>query len=451
MKQASERPRVALATLGCKVNQYESAALGEAMGQLGFQAVSFTEEADCYIINTCTVTGRTDYQSRQMIRRALRRNPEALIVVTGCYAQTNREELVKIPGITVIAGNREKKSLPEIIAKAWKQKKDRPAEPLPQSIHMGAFQERETLDVPLLNHFSGHTRAFLKIQDGCNAFCSYCIVPYARGRSRSLPPSIAHDHMLAMASVGYREIVLTGIHLGTYGQDLTPMTTLLHLLQQIEDRGMIRRLRLSSIEPNEISDDLLRLFEKATIICPHLHIPLQSGDDTILSRMNRHYNRDFFRSLLDKIAIARPDAAVGLDVMVGFPGEDENAFQQTLRLIEDLPVAYLHVFPFSKRPGTPACTMPNQVKEDEKKRRAEQLRILGNEKRRLFMAKFIGRRLSVLIEGRRDKKTGYWSGFSENYLPVAVSNGRASMVNSVVTVVPSEISGNILYGEVIHE
>lgn len=451
MKQPPENPRVALATLGCKVNQYESAALGEAIERLGFQAVSFTEEADCYIINTCTVTGRTDYQSRQMIRRALRRNPGALIVVTGCYAQTNLEELAKLPNIAVIAGNREKSSLPDIIARAWKQKKDGPSEPLPQRIHLGAFQEGDSLDVPLLKHFSGHTRAFLKIQDGCNAFCSYCIVPHARGRSRSLQPEIVREHMLAMAKAGYREIVLTGIHLGTYGQDLTPRTTLLHLLQQIEDQGIIQRLRLSSIEPQEISEDLLRLFKKAAIICPHLHIPLQSGDDEILSRMNRHYSRDFFRSLVEKVMISRPDTAVGLDVMVGFPGEDESAFQQTYRLIEDLPVAYLHVFPFSKRPGTPAQTMQNQVKEDEKKRRAEQLRLLGNEKRRLFMMQFIGQRLHVLVEGRRDKKTGCWMGFSENYLPVALANGRSGLVNTVVTVIPTEMNGNVLSGEVIDE
>ena len=451
MKQVSERPRVALATLGCKVNQYESAALGEAMEQIGFQAVSFTEEADCYVINTCTVTGRTDYQSRQMIRRALRRNPQALVVVTGCYAQTNTEELAEISGVAVIAGNEEKSSLPDIIAKAWKQKTGSPTEPLPQRIHLGAFREREPLQVPLLKSFSGHTRAFLKVQDGCNALCSYCIVPYARGRSRSLPPKIVREHILNMAEAGYREIVLTGIHLGTYGQDLTPTTTLLHLLQQIEDQGMVQRLRLSSIEPQEISEDLLRLFTRAAAICPHLHIPLQSGDDAILSRMNRHYNRDFFRSLVEKISISRPDTAVGLDVMVGFPGEDESAFEQTHRLIEDLPVAYLHVFPFSKRPGTPAYTMQNQVKEEEKKRRAEQLRFLGNEKRRIFMTKFLGRRLRVLIEGRRDKKTGYWSGFSENYLPVAVVNGQASLVNTIVTVIPSEMTGGILCGEVIHE
>jgi threonylcarbamoyladenosine tRNA methylthiotransferase MtaB len=302
-----------------------------------------------------------------------------------------------------------------------------------------------------VQRFPGHTRAFLKVQDGCNAFCSYCIVPYARGRSRSLPPEIVRERLLDLAGAGYREVVLTGIHLGTYGQDLTPPTNLVNLLQQIEDLGVAGRLRLSSIEPQEISEDLLRLFARSSIICPHMHIPLQSGDDTILSLMNRHYDRTFFRSIVEKILEARHETALGLDVMVGFPGEGENAFEQTYRLIEELPVAYLHVFPFSKRPGTPASTMKGQVREEDKKRRAQQLRYLGSEKRRLFMERFIGKRLRVLIEGRRDKKTGYLSGFSQNYLPVAVANGYSALVNTVTTVIPSEMVGGVLCGEAIHE
>lgn len=451
MESLFERPRVALATLGCKVNQYESAALMEALEHIGFQAVPFTAEADCYIVNTCTVTSRTDYQSRQLIRRAIRRNPQALIVVTGCYAQTNTAELSGIPGVTLIAGNREKTSLPQVIADLWKQKSGHITESLPPWIYRSPYPANEPLQVPPLQRFPGHTRAFLKIQDGCNAFCSYCIVPYARGNSRSLTPDMVLERLRALVASGYREVVLTGIHLGMYGQDFTPLGNLLDLLRQIEDLRIIERLRLSSIEPQEISGDLLRFFAEADFICPHLHIPLQSGDDEILSLMNRQYNRTFFRSIVERITASRPDTAVGLDVMVGFPGESENAFEQTCHLIEELPVAYLHVFPFSKRPGTPASTMKGQIKEEDKKKRAQHLRQLGEEKRQIFMTSFIGRPLRVLIEGRKEKQPGFLSGFSQNYLPVVVLNGHSAMINTVATVIPSELVGGMLYGEAIHE
>lgn len=413
--------------------------------------VPFSAEADCYIVNTCTVTGRTDYQSRQMIRRAVRANPRALIVVTGCYAQTNAADLARIEGVTMIVGNREKASLPQIIADWWSQHKhDGPGLQGRQS-RVSPYGEDDTFEMADLERFTGHTRAFLKVQDGCNAHCSYCIVPYARGRSRSLHPDAVIERISRLADRGYREAVLTGIHLGAFGQDLTPATDLIALLGRIEARRPIERLRISSIEPREVTDDLLDLFQKATVICPHLHIPMQSGDDTVLSLMNRNYNGGFFRALVEKVAVIRPEAAVGLDVMVGFPGEDETAFHHTFRLIEELPVAYLHVFPYSKRPGTPAATMAGQVPDDLKKGRAARLRDLGLDKRRLFMEQFVGNPLQVLIEGRVDKKTGRYKGFSQNYLPVMVTNGQASMVNTIVTVVADKSDGSVLIGEVAYD
>ncbi|MDQ5987468.1 MAG: Threonylcarbamoyladenosine tRNA methylthiotransferase MtaB [Syntrophus sp. SKADARSKE-3] len=451
VKTAAGGPRAALATLGCKVNQCESEAMTEALETRGFRMVPFSAEADCYIVNTCTVTGRTDYQSRQMIRRAIRANPRALIVVTGCYAQTNAADLARIEGVTMIVGNREKGSLPQLIEDWWIQNKSERSGPQGRQNRVSAFGEDDAFEMADLERFTGHTRAFLKVQDGCNARCSYCIVPYARGRSRSLHPDTIIERISRLADRSYREVVLTGIHLGAFGQDLTPATDLTALLERIEAQRSIERLRISSIEPREVTDDFLELFKKAMVICPHLHIPLQSGDDTVLSLMNRNYTGSFFRALVEKVVAIRPEAAVGLDVMVGFPGEDEAAFQRTCRLIEELPVAYLHVFPYSKRPGTPAADMAGQVPDDRKKTRAACLRELGLNKRRLFMERFICKPLQVLIEGRIDKKTGFYKGFSQNYLPVMVVNGRAPMINKIVTVVADKWDGSAMIGEVVHD
>ena len=313
-------PRVALATLGCKVNQYESAVLADALERRGFSVLPFTAAADCYIINTCSVTGRTDYQSRQMIRRAVRRNPAAFVVVTGCYAQVGVEEVAAIAGVTLIIGNREKQEIPELVADLWAKRRQDTAPGAMPWRHVGAIEEAGSALIPDLDRFPGHTRAFLKIQDGCNASCSYCIVPSARGKSRSLPLVEAVHRIARLSRSGYREIVLTGIHLGCYGQDMEPQTDLTALLRHVEEERLTGRLRLSSIEPREVTDEFLRFFKDAQAVCPHLHIPLQSGDDTILSLMNRNYDSRFYRTLVEKIVAARPDTGLGMDVMVGFPG-----------------------------------------------------------------------------------------------------------------------------------
>ncbi|MDD5167633.1 MAG: tRNA (N(6)-L-threonylcarbamoyladenosine(37)-C(2))-methylthiotransferase MtaB [Syntrophales bacterium] len=444
-------PRVALATLGCKVNQYESATLAESLERRGFSVRPFAEEADCYIINTCTVTGRTDYQSRQMIRRAVRRNPRAFVVVTGCYAQINAEEITAIPGVTVVAGNREKDDIPRLIADLWAKRNQCRDEDHVLKPQKGMDDGHVPFNIPDLGRFPGHTRAFLKIQDGCNTFCSYCIVPYARGRSRSLPPAEVIQRITRLAGSGYREVVLTGIHLGCYGQDIDPPTHLTAILRKVEEMRLIERLRLSSIEPREVTNDFLEVFKEATVICPHLHIPLQSGDDEVLSLMKRNYDSAYFRALIETIVAIRPDSGLGMDVMVGFPGEDERAFDNTYHLIEEMPVAYLHVFPFSKRPGTSAAAMKGQVKEEVKKGRAESLRRLGQEKRRIFMNKFIGKRLHVLLESRPDRKTGLMKGFSQHYLPVIVKNGNPSAVNTIVTVMAEGVCDEMIIGEIITE
>lgn len=433
--------KFAVATLGCKVNQCESAGISETMTVRGMKLVPFEEEADCYIVNTCTVTGRTDYQSRQLIRRAIRRNPAAVVLVTGCYAQRAPEEIARIPGVRIVAGNAEKSRLSELIQEL--------AEGKGPQVRVGDIRSEKRFSPLGAAAFPEHTRAFLKIQDGCNAFCSYCIVPQARGASRSLLPAEIEKGIASLAREGYREVVLTGIHLGVYGRDLTPTTDLTAMVRRIAEIQPVERLRLSSIEPREVTDELISLIGSSGVVCRHLHIPLQSGDDGILAAMNRDYDTSFFSDLVKTVHAAVPDIAVGIDVIAGFPGETETAFANTLRLVEGLPVAYLHVFPYSRRPGTPAAEMPDQVSETEKRRRAECLRRVGVAKRQAFAVRSIGTPLAVLIEGRKDKSTGFSVGFSDNYIPIACRG--AAETNRIVRVLPGSFLNGRLIGEVIHE
>jgi threonylcarbamoyladenosine tRNA methylthiotransferase MtaB len=310
------------------------------------------------------------------------------------------------------------------------------------------MQAKKLSSMPV-THFPDHTRAFLKIQDGCDAYCSYCIVPYARGPERSLPPEAVLDGIKRFARAGYREVVLTGIHLGRYGRDLTPPADLLDLLGQAEREKTVERLRLSSIEALEVTDALIAFMAGSETLCPHLHIPLQSGDDRILALMKRHYETGFFRDLLEKISRAVPDIAIGIDVMVGFPGEDEGAFENTRRFIEALPVAYLHVFPYSERPKTAAAALPGKVPPADRKRRAEALRRLGQAKRAAFAERFIGRELTVLVEGGKNKPSGGITGFSANYIPVVVLPGGANLANQRVRVVPEHYEDGKLFARMI--
>ncbi len=433
--------KVAITTLGCKVNQCESARIAEAVAVRGMTLVPFEAEADCYIVNTCTVTGRTDDQSRRLIRRTIRRNPAAAVLVTGCYAQRAPEEIARIPGVRIVAGNGEKARLPELLEKLATGKG-------PQ-VHVGDIRSEKKFSPLGATAIPGHTRAFLKIQDGCDALCSYCIVPRVRGGSRSLRPAAIQDGIVSLAGRGFHEVVLSGIHLGAYGRDLVPTTDLTAVVRRIAEERPIERLRLSSIEPREITSELLSLIGSPGIVCRHLHIPLQSGDDGILATMNRDYDAAFFRDLIRNITATISGIAIGIDVMVGFPGETEAAFANTLRLVEELPFAYLHVFPFSRRPGTPAAAMPGQVPEADKKRWVERLRTIGAEKRRTFAEKFIGAPLAVLIEGKKDKSTGFFTGFSDNYIPV-VCRGAAD-ANRIVSALPVSFRNGKLIAEVLDE
>jgi threonylcarbamoyladenosine tRNA methylthiotransferase MtaB len=413
--------RVAITTLGCKINQFESATMAEALGRDGFRIVPFEEAADIYVINTCTVTSRTDAESRRLIRRAGRRNPGARVVVTGCYAQVAFESLRDMPGVDLVLGNLEKKGIGGLLKEIGRGPK----------VLVSDISLEDQADGVALESFAEHTRAFLQVQNGCDAFCSYCIVPYARGRSRSVPPVEVLAGIRAFAAKGFREVVLTGIHLGAYGLDLDPPGSLLALLEAAEAERLVPRLRVGSVEPTEISEAFIRFLAGAETVCPHLHVPLQSGSDPVLARMNRKYGTSSFRDVIGKLAAAVPDICLGCDIIAGFPGETDAEFGGTLAFVESLPVAYLHVFPFSPREGTPAAVMTGQVNGGVIRERAAALRRISDRKKREFQRGFLGRELRVLIQERLPD--GLLKGLSRNYIPVTLA-GDDTLLNSEVTV-----------------
>jgi threonylcarbamoyladenosine tRNA methylthiotransferase MtaB len=428
--------RLAIVTLGCKVNQCESEAVAGAMEQEGWEVVPFGPDADCVIVNTCVVTARAQADSRRWISRARRVMPRGILLATGCFPQIDPQGVIAL-GVDGIAGNQEKGCIPKII-EGMRQGK-RPVSEGGDIAQAGQMPDLQS------SQFRRHTRAFLKIQDGCNARCSYCIVPLARGRSRSLPPSAVLALLKRQKAAGYQEAVIAGIHLGAYGLDLDSKTSLLELLQQIEEAETPGRIRLSSLEPREATAELIAFISSSRKVCPHLHLPLQSGADEILKRMNRPYTSRFFRDLVLGISERMPQAAVGVDVMVGFPGEDEEAFGQTYDLLRELPISYLHCFPFSPRPGTPAADMTGQVGERTKKERVQVLRDLSKEKRRAFYSRFIGEPLTLLIEHRRVQ--GMLRGISRNYIFCLVEGGDELMGREVEAVL-LEVKGERATGRV---
>jgi threonylcarbamoyladenosine tRNA methylthiotransferase MtaB len=398
------------------VNQYESASLREALFSEGWHEVSRGKRADVSLVNTCIVTQRASYQSRQAIRKALRENPSGMVCAIGCYAQVFPEELSRIPGLHLIAGNTVKARLPEYLKDGINNLRPR--------LVLENFKPDRAFEFLPIKSFLGRTRAFLKIQDGCQSFCSYCVVPFARGPLRSLVPSRVILMLESMAREGYREVVLTGIHLGKYGIDLDGGLDLKGLLRLIKGQGLPMRIRLSSIEPNEIDPELIEMMATGNWLCRHFHIPLQSGDNGILRRMNRRYTARDFAERLESIHTKLPLAAIGVDAMVGFPGEDQQAYENTYALIDDLPVSYLHVFPFSPRRGTAAAAFSGQVKQEETKKRAARLRRLGQKKRESFYRSCLGEDFLVLAEGWHSKERQEIKGLSDNYLPVVFGSSR---------------------------
>jgi threonylcarbamoyladenosine tRNA methylthiotransferase MtaB len=416
--------RIAFSTLGCKINQYETDLMQRDLASKGNTIVSFDEEADVYIVNTCSVTAKSDYQSRQVIRSAARRARGGRVVVTGCYASTRPEEIKKLPGVSLVINNLEKPMIHDYLT---------PEDHSPAGAVLSLVTQN-----PKEKEAHGRTRGYLKIQDGCDNACSYCIVPLARGRSRSTAPGEVLKEFTRQVRAGCPEIVLTGIHIGRYGADLSPAMDLTELLTTLVPARDGSRVRLSSIEPKEITGAMIGLLGNG--LCRHLHIPLQSGDDTLLFAMKRDYTSGFYLDLVQRISNSVSGVALGADVMVGFPGEGDAEFQNTVKLIEQSPLTHLHVFSFSARQGTEAAGMKDQVPEAVKKQRSEAIRELGKRKNLFFRQKCLGLELNVIVEDKMDAASGFLSGLTDNYIRIAVRGAKAENIGKNIKVRISEVN-----------
>ncbi|HWR38113.1 MAG TPA: tRNA (N(6)-L-threonylcarbamoyladenosine(37)-C(2))-methylthiotransferase MtaB [Patescibacteria group bacterium] len=414
-------PNVAFTTLGCKVNQYETESLTGLFLQSRYQVVDFEEVADVYVINTCSVTHLGEKKSRQLIRRAARRNPAAVIAVTGCYAQVSPEQVAALPEVDVIIGTQNRQRIVELVEAAVTQ--HRQVNIVSDIGEATAFEELSQIVSP------DRTRAFLKIQDGCENFCTYCIIPYSRGRLRSRRPEAIVQEARFLLEQGFREIVLTGIHLGAYGQDFKEAA--INLSDAVKDllelEGLLR-LRLSSIESVELPELLIRMMATDSRLCPHLHLPLQSGDDEILQAMNRSYDTAEYAELLQRLRRQIPDLAVTTDVIVGFPGETEQHFNNTCRFVEQAGFSRVHVFPYSRRTGTPAASYSGQIDEELKKQRVHRLQEIAARQAQAFQEQFTGRTMAVLWENETENPSGLTGNYLRVYADPAGKPGEITRV-----------------------
>ena len=422
--------KVAIQSLGCKVNLYESEYITDQFQKAGYEIVPFQEIADVYIINTCSVTNTSDVKSRKVIHQAIRRNPDACIVAIGCFIEANHD--YHEDGVDILLGNANKSKVLEYVERYWqtKQKANYFVTPIP-----------EKFDDMTMSTFLGRTRAFIKIQDGCENFCSYCIIPYVRGKCRSKNFQTVLEEIQNYVQHGYKEVVLTGIHTGNYGVDLG--TDFAALLREIVKINGLVRLRISSIEITELTDEVLQIIRDNDVIVNHLHIPLQAGSDKILRLMNRKYDLAYFKQKMEQIREIRPDISLTTDIIVGFPFETEEDFQDTLSFVREVQFSKVHVFPYSRRSGTVAADMAEQVPGDVKKDRVRRLLALSKELETEYMKKFIGKTLPVLMEVNR---TDYSLGHTSNYLLVKVPGEYQS--EDLVDVTITDVSYPYCLGEV---
>jgi threonylcarbamoyladenosine tRNA methylthiotransferase MtaB len=428
--------KVALHTLGCKLNFSETSTIGDQFLNNGFQVVNFDEYADIYLFNTCTVTQNAERECRQLVRRALRNNPDAFVIVTGCYAQLRPEELCQIEGVDAVLGNQEKFNLFSLIDDFTK--KDLSCIFVSPVNQINEFGFAHSTDA------DNRTRAYLKIQDGCDYKCTFCTIPLARGKSKSMDPDLVVSEFINLVEKGYKEIILTGVNVGDYGHSLG--TGLYKLLLRLTDIPGDFRIRVSSIEPNLLSDELLELTFSNKKMCNHFHIPLQSGSQHILRQMRRRYTPEYYYQLIEKINSYSDDTGIGVDVIVGFPGETENDFLTTYNFLRELPISYLHVFTYSERPNTPAAEMKEKINVYERRRRNNMLRILSEKKKMSFYEKMIGKELEVLFE--TENHFGTMRGFSSNYVRVNTVYD-SNLTNEIVKVSISGIVDGICEGNIL--
>ena len=420
--------KVGICSLGCKVNIYESELVTNILKNNNYTVVDFEDKADIYIINTCSVTNESDKKSRKMINRAKKNNPEAIIIVMGCYSQVNAEDI----DVDIVLGNRDKSKIVEIIEEYIKTKQKKK---IIYDLTKVDFEKME------ITNFDSHTRAFVKIQDGCNAFCSYCIIPYVRGRVRSKDPEDVIKEVTALIEKGYKEIVLTGIHTGRYGTDIN--TTLEELLNKLVNIPNIYRIRLSSIEINEITSGIKELLKENKVMAKHLHIPLQSGSNKILKLMNRRYNKEEFLSMVDNLRDI-PDISLTTDLIVGFPNEGEEEFNETIDTLKEIGFTKIHTFPYSKRKGTPAAVMDNQVSPEEKKKRVHRILDLSNKYEHNFYESKIGKIYDGVVEVHSNGTTIV---HTSNFIPVIINDVVEE--GTIVNVKIEKVENLKVYGRIV--
>lgn len=417
-------------TLGCKVNAYETQAVAGMFRERGYRIVGFDEEADVYVINTCSVTGTGAKKSRQMIRRAIRRNPQATVVAMGCHTQEAAAEVASIPGVDVVVGTAGRRRIVDLVEDVIAT-----GQPIDAVVRVGRSREYE--EIPA-THAEGKTRAVIKVQDGCDEFCSYCVIPRLRGRSRSRLLNHVVEEAQDLIVAGYGEIVLTGVHLGAYGADLDPPLTVVDLVKAVGNMPGLLRLRLSSLDPHEISDALIEVIAGNARICRHLHIPAQAGDDGILRAMRRRNSAADYFELVDRLRRALPDLAITTDIIVGFPGETDTHFQATYDFCTAIGFSKIHVFPYSRRRGTRAATMPGHVEVAVRKERAQRLLELSDALALSYHKSLVGRPLEVLIEAPSDKYADYMQGLTDTYVRVHMPAGQIAEPGALVEVVATE-------------
>ena len=417
-------------SLGCKVNIYESEYVCDLMLKNGFTLKNFDEECDIYIINTCSVTNESDKKSRKIINKAKRTNPSAIILVMGCYSQSSYNEI----DADIIIGNKDKSQVVNLINEYIKNKE--------KIVRIYDLKKQEFESMEITN-FKNHTRAFVKIQDGCNNFCTYCIIPYVRGDIRSKKEIEVVNEVTTLVKNGYKEIVLTGIHTGKYGRDIN--SSLEHLLNELVKIPNIYRIRLSSIEINEITDGIIKLIKENKVMAKHLHIPLQSGSDKILSLMGRRYDLNFFKNKVKEIRDNIPDISITTDLILGFPSETEEDYQETLNTLNEIKFTKIHTFPYSVRKGTKAALMDNQVKEEIKKQRVKEVIKLSNFYEEVFYNSYIGKTVEVLTE----EKDNYTLSHTSNYLPIIINEKIEN--NKIINVKINKLEDNKLIGSVVND
>ncbi|CUS90656.1 tRNA (N(6)-L-threonylcarbamoyladenosine(37)-C(2))-methylthiotransferase MtaB [Candidatus Kryptobacter tengchongensis] len=430
--------KVSFYTVGCKLNFAETSTIGEEFKKRGFEIVEFGEPSDVCVINTCSVTENADKDCRRAVRRALKTSPNAFIIVTGCYAQLRPHEIAQIEGVDLILGSNEKFKIFDYISDFQKN--------YHAQIFVSPITGVNEFHIASSTPASDRTRAFLKVQDGCDYNCSYCTIPLARGESRSPEISLITERAKTLAQLGYKEIVLSGVNVGDYGRKIG--TSLFDLVKELEKINGIERIRISSIEPNLLTEEMIDYFINSEKICNHFHIPLQSGSDEILRKMRRRYNTALYRKRIEYIKEKDPNACIGADVIVGFPGETETHFEATYNFINELPISYLHVFTYSERPNTDAVNLPDKVPVNERHKRSEMLRNLGLKKKMNFYREMVGKTFDVLWEA--EVKDEMMFGFTKNYVKVKMKY-EPSLVNKITPVKITGVENLTAIGEIVSD